>query len=135
MNNQELMEAARKAAETSYAPYSKVQVGAALVTRDNEVFTGCNVENASYGLSMCAERVAIFTAVLHGMKPKGLTRIAVAGKTIDGQWQSCPPCGACRQVIWEFAESPRTPVLYQDKEKVKSVSIGELLPDGFTIPH
>jgi cytidine deaminase len=136
MNDQELIEAARKAAETSYAPYSRFKVGAALITKDNEVFTGCNVENASYGLSMCAERVAIFTAVLQGMKPRELTKIAVAGKTVDGQWQSCPPCGACRQVIWEFAESPRTPVIYQDKDKeeVKSVPIGKLLPHGFTLP-
>lgn len=136
MNDQELMEAARKAAEASYAPYSRVQVGAALVTKNNEIFTGCNVENASYGLSICAERVAIFTAVLRGMKPKELTKIAVAGKTVDGQWQSCPPCGACRQVIWEFAESPSTLVIYQDKDKgkVKAVPIGELLPDGFTLP-
>jgi cytidine deaminase len=133
MNDQELMEAARKAAETSYAPYSRFKVGAALITKDNEVFTGCNVENASYGLSMCAERVAIFTAVLRGMKPRELTKIAVAGRTLEGQWQSCPPCGACRQVIWEFAENPGTPVIYQDKEQVKSVPIGELLPDGFTI--
>ena len=134
MNDQELMEAARKAAETSYSPYSRVQVGAALTTKNNQVFIGCNIENASYSLSMCAERVAIFTAVLHGMKPGELSKIAVAGKTVGGQWQSCPPCGACRQVILEFAESNKTPVIYQVREQVKSVPIGELLRDGFTIP-
>ncbi|MBU7014711.1 MAG: cytidine deaminase [Theionarchaea archaeon] len=133
MNDQELMSAARKAVETSYSPYSMIQVGAALITKGNEVFTGCNVENVSYSLSMCAERIAVFTAVLHGMKPGELTKIAVAGKTSDGQWQSCPPCGACRQVIWEFAESPETPIIYQDREEVKSKSIGELLPDGFDL--
>ena len=134
MNDQKLMEKARKASEYSYSPYSEFQVGAALLTKEGEVFTGCNVENASYGLTMCAERVAIFKAVCDGRKRGDFTKIAVAGKFHDGDWQSCSPCGACRQVIYEFtSEEQKICVIYLDKKgNLKAVPIDELLPDGFT---
>ncbi len=132
MNDEELMEKAREASCNSYAPYSTFQVGAALLTTDGTVYTGCNVENSSYGLSMCAERVAIFKAISEGRKRGDFVKIAVAGKPHSGNWQFCSPCGACRQVIYEFAEDEQFQVVYMDKKRViRSVSIGKLLPDGF----
>ncbi len=133
MDNQDLMEKAREASQNSYSAYSKFQVGAALLTKDGEVYTGCNVENASYGLSVCAERAAIFKAVSEGRKRGDFTKIAVAGKPHSGDWQFCSPCGACRQVIYEFAqEGEKFLVIYLDKKgSMKTVPIEELLPDGF----
>ncbi|KYK38764.1 MAG: cytidine deaminase [Theionarchaea archaeon] len=132
MNDQELMERAREASLNSYAPYSHFQVGAALLTKEGTVYTGCNVENSSYGLSVCAERVAISKAVSEGRKREDFVKIAVAGKPHTGDWQFCSPCGACRQVIYEFAEDGKFQVVYMDKKRaIKSVSIDKLLPDGF----
>ena len=130
MDDQELMEKARKAAENSYSPYSEFQVGAALLTRDGDVITGCNVENVSYGLSMCAERTVLFKAISEGKKH--FTKIAVAGKPHMGEWQFCSPCGACRQVISELAGN-NIQVIYLDTQgKMKSVPLDELLPDAFS---
>jgi len=132
MNDQELMERAREASLNSYAPYSHFQVGAALLTKEGTVYTGCNVENSSYGLSVCAERVAISKAISEGRKREDFVKIAVAGKPHTGDWQFCSPCGACRQVIYEFAEDGKFQVVYMDKKRaIKSVSIDKLLPDGF----
>ncbi|KYK31185.1 MAG: cytidine deaminase [Theionarchaea archaeon] len=132
MDDHTLMEKAREAAKQSYSPHSKFQVGAALLTTDGEVITGCNVENSSYGLSMCAERTAIFKAVFQGRKKGDFTKIAVAGKPHNGDWQFCSPCGACRQVIYEFAKEGQFQVVYLDKtRRLKSILIDELLPDGF----
>lgn len=96
MNPKKLIEAARLARENAYAPFSNFKVGAALETTSGRVFTGCNVENASYGLTICAERVAIFKAVSEG--ERNFRRIAVVADT----HLLTPPCGACRQIIWEF---------------------------------
>jgi cytidine deaminase len=93
-----LVEAARAARERAWAPYSTFKVGAALETADGTIITGCNVENASYGLTICAERVALFTAIAAGHRR--FVRIAVVADTES----PTPPCGACRQVLWEFAE-------------------------------
>jgi cytidine deaminase len=132
MDDYTLMEMARKASEKSYSPYSKFQVGAALLTRDG-VITGCNVENVSYGLTMCAERIALFKAVSQGKKKGDFIKIAVAGKPHTGDWQFCSPCGACRQVILEFTGEKSIQVVYMDSNgSIKSVSIDELLPDAFT---
>lgn len=129
--NQELKEqllaAAREAMEHAYAPYSKFQVGAALITDDGEVFTGCNVENASYGLTNCAERTAIFTAVNASGKKIGISAIAVVNKADV----ACSPCGACRQVISEFG--PEATVWYQGKDGICETNMRELLPDGFSL--
>ena len=135
MNNEELMERARKASENSYSPYSKFQVGAALLAKDGSVITGCNVENASYGLSMCAERVAIFKAICMGKKRGDFIKIAIAGKPHHDEWQSCSPCGACRQVIYEFVqEEQRFQVIYLDKKgNLRSIPVNDLLPDTFKI--
>jgi cytidine deaminase len=94
---QRLLEAARRAREHAHAPYSEFKVGAAIETADGTIITGCNVENASYGLTMCAERVAVFTAVASGHR--SFVRLAVV---VDRQG-GVTPCGACRQVLWELA--------------------------------
>ena len=90
------MAAARRAREQAHAPFSHFRVGAALETADGTVVTGCNVENATYGLTICAERVAMFKAISEGHR--AFTRIAVVADTEA----STPPCGACRQILWEF---------------------------------
>ncbi len=84
--------------ENAHAPYSHFKVGAALEDKLGRVFTGCNVENATYGLTVCAERVAVFKAISEGVRPRDFVRIAVAADTE----QPTPPCGACRQILWEF---------------------------------
>ena len=90
------MLAARAAREHAYAPFSKFKVGAAVEDENGKIYTGCNVENATYGLTMCAERVAVFKAISDGASK--LTRIAVVADTAE----LTPPCGACRQILWEF---------------------------------
>jgi len=92
-----LVDAAREARERAIAPYSKFKVGAALLARDGRVFTGCNVENASYGLTVCAERVALLKALSEGVRD--FTRLAVVADTKS----PTPPCGPCRQLVWEYA--------------------------------
>ena len=112
----------------AYAPYSKFLVGAAILTELGEVFTGCNVENASYGLTMCAERTAIFSAVAHSGAENVRIR-AIAVTTPDDV--VCSPCGACRQVIWEFG--PSAVVLFRAQEGWKETPIRDLLPEGFLL--
>lgn len=108
----------------SYAPYSKFSVGSALITEDGTIFTGCNIENASLGLSICAERVAIYKAVSSGYK--SFKALAIIGDTDD----PCTPCGACRQVILEF--SPDMEVIMTNlHQKIKITKAKELLPDMF----
>ena len=92
----ELVDAARRARERAFAPYSKFKVGAALETADGLVITGCNVENSTYGLTVCAERVAVLKAVSEGHR--AFRRIAVVADT----QAPTPPCGPCRQILWEF---------------------------------
>ena len=93
-----LVALARDARERAHAPYSKFKVGAALLAASGEIVTGCNIENASYGLTMCAERVAVFKAISEGMRPDEFTAVAVVADTEE----PTPPCGACRQILWEF---------------------------------
>ena len=93
-----LAEAALAVRENAHAPYSKFKVGAALLHKSGQVYTGCNVENATYGLTVCAERVAVFKAISEGAKPREFTAIAVSADTDS----LTPPCGACRQILWEF---------------------------------
>jgi len=119
-----LFHAAKGAVEFAYAPYSKLKVGAALLTREGRIYTGCNVENASYGLTLCAERVALVKAVSEGEKDfLALAVIAVGKKGIT-------PCGACLQALAEF--SKEMVVLYLDKEgKTKSEKLKKLFPHPF----
>ena len=120
---QALLAAAVEARRGAYAPYSGFAVGAALAGADGSVWTGANVENASYGLSMCAERTALFHAVSAGART--FAAVAVAGP--DGV--ATLPCGACRQALWEFA--PGLAVVYADGATVRSVPLAELLPLPF----
>jgi cytidine deaminase len=122
MDVQKLVEMAQSAREQAYAPYSNYRVGAALLTESGEIFTGCNVENAVYPTTCCAERVAIFKAVSEGRRQ--FRAIVVA--TEDGG----SPCGVCRQVMREFA--PEMIVFIADAENgLRETSVAELLPDSF----
>lgn len=114
--------------ERAYAPYSQFKVGAALLTDNNEVFSGCNVENASYGLSICAERNAIANAIIGSSKD---TIIIKAIAVVNSQQVSCSPCGACRQVIWEFGRDAQ--VIFQGSQGWHTAAIKDLLPEGFTL--
>jgi cytidine deaminase len=123
MGDRALVAAARAAREPAYAPYSQFAVGAALLCADGTVVSACNVENASYGLSMCAERSAVFTAVAGGRR--SFVAIAVAGPPAA----VTSPCGACRQVLAEF--SPGMRVLYTVPDGVASSTLDALLPERF----
>ena len=125
--NQRLLAAARKAMKHAYAPYSQFKVGAAMLTSKGEVFSGCNVENASYGLSNCAERTAIFAAVAQSGPGLDIRAIAV----VNDQGVPCSPCGACRQVIYEFG--PDATVYFQSSNGWKESHITQLLPEGFRL--
>jgi cytidine deaminase len=126
MDKLDLMQRAIKARDNAYTPYSKFNVGAALLSKDGEIFEGCNIENASYGLTNCAERTAIFKAVSEGTR--GFTAIAIAADT-EGP---CSPCGACRQVIAEFC-APTMPVYLTNlKGDVLETTVEALLPGAFT---
>jgi len=118
----DLFDAARRASGCSYSPYSHFRVGAALLCKDGTVFTGTNVENRSYGLTNCAERSAIFTAISAGKKEFQ----AIAIFTPDSA-QAVAPCGACRQVLSEFAEKD-FPVVFSGKEEKRETTLGELYP-------
>lgn len=123
MDAKELMKIARKARQNAYAPYSHFAVGAALLTESGRVYTGCNIENASYGLTCCAERNAIFAAV--GAGERRFKMLAVAADSPE----PVAPCGACRQVIAEFG-IPLV-VMGNLKEATKTMTAEELLPYGF----
>jgi len=123
----ELIELAKATAENAYAPYSRFQVGCALLTASGGLYTGCNVENASYGLTICAERNAVFRAVTEEGPEM---RIGVLAVVALGQ--EFPPCGACRQVIAEFA-APDVAVWFLREGKLTSMTMVELLPAGFRL--
>ena len=118
----ELLEQARRAAEASYCPYSRFRVGAALLCKDGVVITGTNVENRSFGLTNCAERTAIFTAVSAGRKQFQ----AIAVCTPDSA-EAVAPCGACRQVLSEFADG-NFPVVFAGRDQRVETTLGQLYP-------
>jgi cytidine deaminase len=123
----QLFEGARAATKRAHAPYSKFRVGAALLTSNGDVFLGCNVENASYGMTNCAERTAIFSAIAKSGPKLEIRAIAVMNdKGVD-----CSPCGACRQVIYEFG--PDAIVFFKKDKSWKQSHITELLPYGFRL--
>ena len=122
MTNEKLLEMAREARKFAYVPYSGYAVGAALLSEDGRVFTGCNVENAAYGNTLCAERTALVKAVSEGVRR--FTKIAIASSG------SAPfPCGACRQSLYEFA--PGLDVLVTWDGQVRKTTLAQLLPEGF----
>jgi len=122
-----LLRTARTAMKRAYAPYSNFRVGAAILTKTGKVFSGCNVENASYGMTNCAERTAIFAAVAELGPKLEVTAVAV----VNDHGVPCSPCGACRQVIYEFG--PDAIVFFQGAEADKQAHITELLPEGFRL--
>lgn len=121
---EKLVKEAEMARKKAYTPYSKFKVGAAILCDDGKIFSGCNIENASFGLTICAERVAIFKAISDGSTK--FKAIAVIGNTN----KPCSPCGACRQVISEFGEDISL-IMTNLKGEVKIKKIKELLPEAF----
>ncbi len=125
MSDQELVQKAMEMQKFSYVPYSHFPVGAALLCEDGRVFTGCNVENAAYGSTICAERTALLKAVSEGCRT-GWTAIAIAGTGADYCW----PCGACRQMLYEFAPNLRVLAARGDGSFAE-MELSQLLPNGF----
>lgn len=119
---------AKEAATRSYSPYSKISVGAALETEDSKIFTGCNIENASYGLTICAERVSIHNAIINLDKPLKIKRLAVC-RADD---VPISPCGSCRQVIADFSDL-NTEIIFYSEEGIQVKRISELLPNSFKL--
>lgn len=123
MKDEKLIEIALKAKEKAYAPYSKLKVGAALLTKSGKVYTGCNIENSSYGLSICAERVAIFKAISEGETE--FEKIVVVAETDE----IIRPCGSCRQVMSEFGDFEV--IMVSGKGEISESSVRKLLPYNF----
>lgn len=128
MKKKILVEHALKVREHAHAPYSRFKVGAALITESGKIFTGCNVENSSYGATICAERNALGAMVAAG--EHHFVEIAVVTDTTDG----CPPCGICRQALAEFAIDPKKAIIHMATlhEVKKSFSLVDLLPEAFS---
>jgi cytidine deaminase len=124
INIEALIESAKKVREQAYAPFSNFRVGAAVRTKSGKIYTGCNVESASYGLTVCAERIAIWKAVSEGERE--FEHVSVVTDTEE----LTPPCGTCRQIIWEFCGD--IPVTFSNlKGKIETVMMKEILPRAF----
>lgn len=126
MDNKTLIDMALKAMENAYAPYSGFKVGAALLCSDKKVYTGCNIENSSYGASNCAERTAIFKAVSEGERE--FEKIAIVSSSGDFTF----PCGICRQVLSEFMYD-KTVVLFSEKDGIREFKVKDFLPEAFRL--
>lgn len=123
----ELIQAAQKVRENAYAPYSRFRVGAALKAASGKVYVGCNVENSSYGMTMCAERSAMFNAIANGER-EFVALVIAADESSDGSL--CPPCGACRQVLAEMCKGDMPITLVAGQKKAIHL-LGDLLPLTF----
>ena len=121
MNPEDLMEKAKNAMKLAYVPYSNFKVGAAVLAKSGKVYVGCNIENASYGLSICAERVAIFKAI---SEREDISAVAVASESGNSQ-----PCGSCRQIILEF--NPNADVYFLKNNELVATTASQLLPEPF----
>ncbi len=128
MNDKQLIQLAKEARELSYSPYSKFKVGAAVLTKDGKIFKGTNIENSSYGLSICAERTAMFNAYINGYKKDDIVAISCIGDTED----AISPCGSCRQVMSELLNKDAKVVLGNLKGKIEIHTVEELLPFAFS---
>ena len=128
MTNKELMLRAVAAREYAYAPYSGFRVGAALLAKNGAVYTGCNVENAAYTPTNCAERTAIFKAVSEGVRE--FEKIAIVGGRYEDIADFCAPCGVCRQVLAEFCD-PDFPIVLGTPENLRVLTLAQLLPHSF----
>ncbi len=127
---QKLIRAALEARKNSYSPYSGYSVGAALLTSDGKIFTGCNIENASYGATMCAERTALFTAVAAGCKK--FEAIAIVGGKADEE--DLPyPCGICRQALSEFCDRDFKIIIAKNENDFEEYTLSDMLPHSFTL--
>lgn len=131
MTEKELCALAVKAMDNSYSPYSSFRVGAALLTADGKVYTGCNIENASYTPTVCAERTAFFKAVSEGEREFAM--IAIAGGKGGKIEDICPPCGVCRQVMAEFCTPDFPVLLVKGGGEYEKYSLSELLPLSFKL--
>lgn len=129
MTDLELMRLAEEARAYSYTPYSHFTVGAALLTKDGKVYKGCNIENASYTPTNCAERTAVFKAVSEGEKE--FAAIAVIGGPAGEKGRFCAPCGVCRQVLREFCEPNTFRIILGTTEEVQVFTLNDLLPASF----
>ena len=130
MNRSELVKSAIDARKFSYSPYSNFMVGAALLTKTGKVYTGCNIENAAYGPSNCAERTAFFKALSEGEKE--FEAIAIVGGAKDKELEICAPCGVCRQVMMEFCNYETFEIILgKSEEDYIKYTLQELLPLGF----
>ncbi len=127
--NEDLIEEAKKTAQNAYCPYSKFPVGACVLYESGNIYTGCNIENSSYGLSLCAERNAISTAIAAGEKSK-LLKIAI----YSPKSKKCFPCGACRQWLQEFEKGQNVQIILEDNiEGICLFNINEILPYSFEL--
>lgn len=127
INYKSLMDKAKKASEFSYSRFSKFAVGAAIITSTGKIYTGCNVENSSYGLTICAERCAIFKAVSEGEKE--ILAVAIYSPNTD----NCYPCGACRQVMYEFKGDNDIEIITEENGNLSIKNLNEFLPYGFKL--
>ena len=133
MEKEELVKIAYDAQKFSYSPYSGFQVGAALLTKSGKVYTGCNIENAAFSPTNCAERTAFFKAVSEGETE--FEAIAIVGNKKDAakeEWEFCTPCGVCRQVMLEFVNPEEFLVLCGKGQEVKTFTLKQLLPESFS---
>lgn len=127
MTYEELIKLAEEASKNAYVPYSKFPVGACVLTENDKLFTGCNFENASYGLTICAERNAVGSAIAAGERK--IKAIAIFSPNM----QNCTPCGACRQVLAEFQSDNGLDVITLCSDGIRVHTINELLPEGFVL--
>ena len=133
MNKEELVKRAYEAQQFSYSPYSGFQVGAALLTKGGKVYTGCNIENAAFSPTNCAERTAFFKAISEGEKE--FEAIAIVGNkkgALAEEREFCTPCGVCRQVMVEFVNPEEFLIFLGKGEEIKTFTLKELLPESFS---
>lgn len=123
INNEQLIQTAKNYQNNSTAKYSHFKVGAALLDNNNQIYGGCNVESSSYGLTICAERVALTKAISEGVKT--FNKIAIVGPNSD----FCPPCGACRQLLYDYA--PDLEIILTNNKEIQSIKLRDLLPLAF----
>ena len=131
MTDRELIEAAKQARERAYAPYSGFSVGAALLAASGRVYRGCNIENATFSPTVCAERVALFSAVAAGER-EFLALAVVGARRGEEPEVACPPCGVCRQVMAELCPRADFRVLLLEAGELRAYALSELYPDGFS---
>lgn len=131
ISDSELIKKATSMLKFSYSPYSSFCVGAALLSKNEKIYTGCNIENAAFGPSNCAERTAFFKAISEGQKE--FTKIAIVGGKNGKIDDFCSPCGVCRQVMAEFCSKDFKIILANSKNEIKTFTLEELLPESFSL--